>query len=211
MKKSFHIEVCAGIGVGKSSFAQAMRQFGYTPIHEDFNDNPYLEEFYKAPSPEIAFKKDLWFANRQLEELSAAKKSGKSFIYDTSLLLSRAYIDINELPTDRKEELLDICYAHEKIIGHPDILVALTLPVDIQRKRIENRARRAESAIHINYLKRLNTAIEAQLCDAIDKQNILYIDVNQDINDPSVVSEWANKIAQKLDLERVQQTSRLNF
>ena len=80
MRKLFYIAVEGPIGVGKTSLANLIsKELGARLVLEQFEENPFLPEFYKDPERVILFKRNYFFyfsgigSNRSLNRLICFK------------------------------------------------------------------------------------------------------------------------------------------
>ena len=61
MKAAYHIAIEGTIGVGKTSLGKLLSErLTGRLVLEKFDENPFLEEFYKNPD-HYAFQTQLWF------------------------------------------------------------------------------------------------------------------------------------------------------
>lgn len=170
------IEICGGIASGKSTLVQAFELAGVQAIYENFNSNPFFEDFYRDPSS-FAFQTEITYLLQHYSAIDVALQTkGGLVVADYSVILDLAYARVTLATADRRvfETVLDRVL--EKI-QMPQLLVKLECPPAIELQRIRARARPAETAIQLSYLAALNDAVNDALGDHRFKSlNVLRID-----------------------------------
>ena len=98
MKKSYHIAVEGSIGVGKTSLAKILSEKLQSKlVLEEFEENPFLTEFYKDPQ-RYAFQTQLFFLlsrYRQQADLQQIDIFTKSIISDYMFMKDRIFASLN--------------------------------------------------------------------------------------------------------------------
>lgn len=197
------VEICAPMGVGKTTLVKGLAERGFTPVYERF-DSPYLEALYKDPSPTLANQNVEWFVNAQNAQLQAhhSAPADDISVFDYSPTTTRAYIDAGGITGEDNailQKKIDGMIAEH---GYPDLLIVLTLPreerIREQTARIHDRNRDIESSVPQEYLQELNTAIDKRLAELPPNVRVLEIDARRDFRNPEVVDEIAEQIRAEL-------------
>jgi deoxyadenosine/deoxycytidine kinase len=155
-----YIAVEGVIGAGKTSLAQMLSsRLNAKLILESFEDNPYLEKFYKDPRA-YAFRTQIFFLlerYNQLQELHQKELFESYVVCDYIFEKDKifAYLNLND------EELKLYQYLVESLdrnIVNPDLIVYLQSPVGRLMENIRKRNRDFEKDITEDYIENLNEA-----------------------------------------------------
>ena len=127
MKKSYYIIIEGTIGVGKTSLSKLLaKEIDAKLILEEFEDNPFLPDFYKDPK-RYAFQTQLFFLlsrYRQQLEFQQIDIFSKSIISDYMFMKDRIFAALNL--SDKEIVLYDkIAGILEKNIAYPDLIIFL--------------------------------------------------------------------------------------
>ncbi len=158
MKKAYHIAIEGTIGVGKTSLAKILsNKLESKLILEEFEDNPFLPDFYKD-SKRYAFQTQLFFLlsrYRQQIEFKQIDIFTKSIISDYMFIKDRIFAS---LTLNEKEMTLydNISKILEKNIIYPDLVLFLQSDTDRLMNNINNRGRHYETTISWSYIDSLN-------------------------------------------------------
>lgn len=182
------IEICGGIASGKTTLCIALNSNGIHSVKENFNANPFFEDFYSDPQF-FAFETEITFLLQHYSSIKKVKatKRYKKTCFDFSLEQDCAYADLNLLGNK-----LDLFYKMETElraeIGYPSKLIYLTCPPEILLQRIKKRNRETEQEITVDYLASLNAALENRIQLIGDTISVVRIDSN-DIDFRTSLSE----------------------
>ena len=127
MKKSYYIIIEGTIGGGKTSLSKLLaEEIDAKLILEEFEDNPFLPDFYKDPK-RYAFQTQLFFLlsrYRQQLEFQQIDIFSKSIISDYMFMKDRIFAALN---LDDKEIILydKIASILEKNVSYPDLIIFL--------------------------------------------------------------------------------------
>ncbi len=207
----FRIEICAGLGSGKTTLTKALESHGFTAVHENFEKNPHLDAFYAAPGPDTAYAKDLWYIEDQGRQLQDLKDKTGPFIVDYSCVLSQAYIMAGLNTPENKATLMNKWKDAIEQCGWPDVVIVLDLPTQEQMKRIQSRGRISEKDLPMEFLRGLNVAIEKQLAEIPDAVTVLRIDACRDFRNDAEISKLYKEISAVIRSGRGQKNTYLNF
>ena len=158
MKKAYHIAVEGSIGVGKTSLSKILAaKLQCKLILEEFEDNPFLSEFYKD-SERYAFQTQLFFLlSRYKQQLDFQQIDifTKSIVSDYMFMKDRIFASLNL--SEKEMNLYDnVALILEKNIINPDLIIFLQSDTDRLMKNIKNRGRNYESNMDWNYIDALN-------------------------------------------------------
>ena len=158
MKIPYHIAVEGTIGVGKTSLAGILGdRLEAKLILEEFEENPFLVEFYKD-SDRFAFQTQLFFLlsrYRQQQQLQQIDLFTKTLISDYMFVKDRLFAALN---LDDKEMSLYNAVARilEKNVASPDMVIFLQSDTDRLMQNIKLRGREYEKLIDWKYIDALN-------------------------------------------------------
>ena len=158
MKNSYYIIIEGTIGVGKTSLAKLLAsEIDAKLILEEFEDNPFLPDFYKD-SKRYAFQTQLFFLlsrYRQQLEFQQIDIFSKSIISDYMFMKDRIFAALN---LDEKEMTLynSIANILEKNIVYPDLIIFLQSETSRLMDNIKLRGRDYETNMDWNYIDSLN-------------------------------------------------------
>lgn len=154
------IEICGGIGAGKSTCAALLATHWSLPlVLERFEDVPHWRAFYDDPA-RFALEKDLGFLLSHADSLRAAGDTPT--VCDFAMVQTVAYSAIAGDAADTAA----VAAVHDRMtarLGRPALIVRLRCDTGVQLARIAARGRAPEAGITRDYLDRLDAAIDAQL------------------------------------------------
>jgi len=158
MKKAYHIIIEGTIGVGKTSLAKILSShLNAKLILEEFEENPFLKDFYKDPK-RYALQTQLFFLlsrYKQQDEFKQTDIFSKSIVSDYMFMKDRIFAALN---LDDKEIVLynTIADILEKNILYPDLIIFLQSETERLIENIKKRGRRYELNMDWNYIDSLN-------------------------------------------------------
>lgn len=192
------IELCAPMGIGKTTLALGLQRLGFHAAHERADLNPHLAVFYKTFSRTAAYKKDRWFVGH-LDAVIAGLPQDKPAVMDFSGPMCRAYVDAG---VNSPENAARLQRAFDRVAqkhGPADLLVLLELPLNEQAARIRARSRDIEEGVPLDYLRRLAAAFERRVLEAeVAGQKVLRVDARRDFRQSAEVAKLAQEIARAL-------------
>lgn len=154
------IETCGNIASGKTTLCRGLIAIGYRALFEDFQVNPFLEEFYRAPKV-FSFETEITFLLQHYHLLKKQKSTGP-LACDYSLFQDLAYADVN-LAGERHRIFCEIAAELINEIGLPSQIVHLMCPEEVLLERVRARSRDVESSITLDYLRALSDAISSRV------------------------------------------------
>lgn len=199
-----HIAVAGNIGSGKTTLTSLLsKHFGWDSQYEDIDDNPYLNDFYNDMQ-RWSFNLQIYFLNSRFNQILNIRKSGKSIIQDRTIY-EDAYIFAPNLhamglmSTRDFENYFTLFNLISSLIQPPDLVIYLRASVPQLVSQIQNRGRKYENNIRLDYLKRLNERYEAWV-DAYNLGKMMIIDVDHFnfIDNPEDLSKVIDKVNAEL-------------
>ena len=157
MRKLFYIAVEGPIGVGKTSLANLIsKELGARLVLEQFEENPFLPEFYKDPE-RYSFQTQLFFLlqrYRQQQELKQVDMFQNLLITDYLFVKDRLFASLNL--NEKEMHLYDtVANLLEKNIIRPDLVIYLQADTDSLMNNIARRGREMEEDISKDYIDAL--------------------------------------------------------
>lgn len=153
-----YIAIEGVIGAGKTSLAQQLTEaIGGRLFLEEFENNPFLEDFYKHPE-QYAFQTQIFFLlsrYRQQEKIMQYDLFEHRIIADYMFNKDRIFATLN---LNEKEMSLYNMVANilEKKVAKPDLAIYLRASTDRLMRLIQNRDRKYEKNIQREYIDSLN-------------------------------------------------------
>jgi deoxyadenosine/deoxycytidine kinase len=183
MTRLKHIAVCGNIGSGKTSLTEKLaKHYGWNPLYESVDNNPYLRDFYQDMS-KWAFHVQIFFLNSRFRQVNEIHGNPKPTIQDRTIY-EDAYIFAANLHqsghmTDRDyRNYMEIFQSMITFVKPPDLLIYLKASVPKLVRQIEKRGRDFEYSIRLDYLRQLNKQYEAWISNYRDGK-LLTIDVDR--------------------------------
>ena len=156
-----YVAVEGVIGVGKSTLVKALSErMGCMPVYEEFENNPFLSDFYKDKN-RYAFQTQVFFflsRYRQIKELFQQQDLfHPQIISDYMFAKDKIFATLN---LDENEVALYYKFADlmERTLVKPDYAVYLQADTKTLIQRIRMRDRAYERNIDENYIEALNQA-----------------------------------------------------
>ena len=179
MKTAYHIAIEGTIGVGKTSLAKLLAErLEGRLVLEKFDENPFLEEFYKNPD-HYAFQTQLWFLlsrYRQQQDLQQMDLFTSALISDYMFVKDRLFAALNL--NDNEMKLYDmVARILEKNIVQPDLVIFLQSDTERLMENIKKRGRDYEVSMDWKYIDALNQ-IYNEYFFRYDKSPLLIINSN---------------------------------
>jgi len=158
VRNLYYTAIEGPIGVGKTSLAELLsKELGARLVLEDFEDNPFLPDFYNDPE-RFGFQTQLFFLlqrYRQQQDLRQVDMFQKLLITDYMFVKDRLFASLNL--GDKEMHLYDtIASLLERNIIKPDLVIYLQADTDVLMKNIEKRGRNMERNVTWEYIDALN-------------------------------------------------------
>lgn len=153
-----YIAVEGVIGAGKTSLAEKLSEtLSAKTIYEEFEQNPFLEEFYQDPE-RYAFQTQIFFLlsrYRQQQDLQQIDLFQECIVSDYLFAKDRIFATLNL--SDKEMKLYDgIAKLMERDIVQPELIIYLQASTDHLMHNISKRARKMEKFITKEYIQALN-------------------------------------------------------
>jgi deoxyadenosine/deoxycytidine kinase len=156
-----YIAIAGNIGSGKSSLTQLLAaRYALTPVFEAVDENPYLEDFY-ADMSAYAFRSQIFFLGKRLEQHMREVNLGSRVIQDRTVfedaaifaqnLHQQKHIDQRDWQTYQK-----LYQGISPALRVPSLTVYIKCSLATLEKRIQKRGRGFEQQIKSAYLESLN-------------------------------------------------------
>lgn len=203
MNKLKHIAISGNIGSGKTTLAEKLsRHYGWTPLYESVDNNPYLKDFY-TDMTRWAFHLQIYFLNSRFRQVNEIRASEKTTIQDRTIY-EDAYIFAANLHksghiSDRDyESYLDIFNSMISFVQAPDLLIYLRSDIPKLVQQIQKRGRAYEYAMRLDYLQNLNEHYENWI-GGYKHGKLLIVNAN-DLDFVERVEDFSH-IVNRIDLE----------
>ncbi len=158
LKNLHYIAIEGVIGAGKTTLADMLsKTLGAHLILEEFEENPFLEDFYRDPK-HYAFQTQIFFLLsrfKQLQELRQVDLFRQRVISDYIFEKDRIFATLNL--SEKEMKLYDgIARLIEKEIPRPDLVIYLQASTEHLMENIRKRGRPYEKNITYEYIDALN-------------------------------------------------------
>lgn len=174
-----YIAVEGLIGAGKTTLAKRLAaEWDAETVLEEFEDNPFLPQFYNDPKRH-AFALELSFLAQRFHQL---KRVGERNLFqptavaDYSIGKSLVFAGAT-LPPDEHALFRDLYTIMYSGLPKPELLLYLHLPMAVVRQRIHGRGRSYEQQISEEYLAQLQERYIDHL-RKLEGVRVIILDVN---------------------------------
>jgi deoxyadenosine/deoxycytidine kinase len=164
--KGMHIAVAGNIGSGKTTLTGLLaKHYGWEAQYEDVDDNPYLNDFYEDMQ-RWSFNLQIYFLNSRFSQIVKIRQSNKTVIqdrtiYEDAFIFAPNLHSMGLMSTRDFENYFALFNLMSSLIQPPDLLIYLRASIPTLVNQINNRGRKYENNIRLDYLKRLNERYEA--------------------------------------------------
>lgn len=180
--KNMHIAIAGNIGSGKTTLTGLLaKHYGWEAQYEDVDDNPYLNDFYEDMQ-RWSFNLQIYFLNSRFSQIVQIRQSDKTVIQDRTIY-EDAYIfapnlhSMGLMSTRDFENYFALFNLMSSLIQPPDLLIYLRASIPTLVNQINNRGRKYENNIRLDYLRRLNERYEAWI-ETYNLGKLLIIDAD---------------------------------
>ena len=158
LEKIKYISIEGVIGAGKTSLAEKLSEtLGAKTIYEEFEQNPFLEEFYQDPE-RFAFQTQIFFLlsrYRQQQQLQQIDIFQECIVSDYLFAKDRIFATLNL--SEKEMKLYDgIAKLMERDIVLPELIIYLQASTNHLMHNISARGRKMEKFITREYIQALN-------------------------------------------------------
>ncbi|MDR1859653.1 MAG: deoxynucleoside kinase [Bacteroidales bacterium] len=195
-----YIAIAGNIGSGKTTLTELLsKQYGWTPIYEDPEDNPYLDDFYKDMQ-RWAFNLQIHFLHARYRQILSIQAEAQTVIQDRTIFEDAEIFasNLQSMGLLSMRDFTNYMSIYEligNIIKAPDLLIYLRASVPTLVKQIQKRGREYESSIRLDYLSQLNQRYEAWI-SRYKKSEVMIIDIDRTnfIDNPNDISMVSDRI-----------------
>lgn len=198
-----HIAVAGNIGSGKTTLTRLLaKHYGWEAHYEDVDDNPYLHDFYDDMQ-RWSFNLQIYFLNSRFNHILNIHKKGNTVIQDRTIY-EDAYIfapnlhSMGLMSTRDFENYFTLFNLMSSLIQPPDLVLYLRASVPTLVNQIQNRGRKYEDNIRLDYLRRLNERYEAWI-EAYNMGKFLIVEAD-DYDFPNNTGHL-REVIEKIDAE----------
>lgn len=158
MRNLYYVAIEGPIGVGKTSLASLLAErLGARLVREEFEENPFLPDFYKDPD-RYAFQTQLFFLlqrYQQQQDLRQVDMFHNLLITDYMFIKDRLFASLNL--SDKEMDLYDsVANMLERNVINPDLVIYLQADTATLMENITRRGRDFERDMSPEYLDALN-------------------------------------------------------
>lgn len=161
-----YIAIAGNIGSGKSSLTALMaEEYGFRPVYEAVDENPYLADFY-ADMGRWAFPSQVFFLAKRLKQHLEEVNRHVRVVQDRTVFEDAAIFACNLYRQGHLSERDWQTYQHlyewiAPALRKPDLLIYIRASLPTLKKRIAKRGREYERGIPEEYLRTLNELYES--------------------------------------------------
>ncbi|HLT80851.1 MAG TPA: deoxynucleoside kinase [Cyclobacteriaceae bacterium] len=198
-----HVAISGNIGSGKTELtARLAKHYGWTPLYESVDKNPYLRDFYYDMA-RWAFHLQVYFLHTRYRQIRQIQESENTVVQDRTIyedahIFAHNLHDTGLLSERDYASYLELYHSMIEMAPPPDLLIYLKADIPKLVANIQKRGRDFESAMSLEYLQNLNRRYEEWI-ESYDLGKVLTIDVN-DLDFVERVEDFA-VVARKIDLE----------
>jgi len=174
-----YVAVEGPIGVGKTTLARRLaKSLGSRLVLENAEQNPFLEDFYRAPARN-ALSTQLHFLMSRRRSLATMLELGSNpgWVSDFLFYKDRLFAELTLDPVSLSL-YNDIEQGLNINLPVPDLVVYLQAPLDVLYERIEKRGIKAEQSIASSYLSRMQQAY-TEFFHSYDQTPVLIVNAEE--------------------------------
>lgn len=152
-----YLAISGNIGSGKSSLTGLLgERFGLAPVYEAFEQNPYLEDFYRDMR-RYSFHSQVFFLSKRLEQHLTLINGASGVIQDRTVfedaaIFARHLFETGQMEARDWDTYLGLYQGILPALRTPDLLIHIDASLATLRRRIERRGRAYEQRIPDAYL-----------------------------------------------------------
>ena len=178
-----HIAIAGNIGSGKTSLTKMLaRHYGYRPIFESTESNPYINSFYEDMR-RWSFNIQIYFLHTRVRQMLDIYRESENVIQDRTVY-EDAYIftpNLHAMGLMNTRDFENYQHTFELVssfLTPPDLLIYLKGDVPSLIRNIQSRGREYENGIRLDYLTGLNNRYD-QWIESYSKGKLLTVDINE--------------------------------
>lgn len=177
------IGIAGNIGVGKSTLTEILAQhLKATPHYEQFQGNPYLDDFYRDMK-RWAFQSQIYFLIQRVKEIQELARVTSDLVLDRTIyedaeVFARNLYQQGKLVKRDFQTYYELYKTVNHLLPPPNLLIYLAAEVPTLLNRIRIRGRESERRIDAEYLDQLNRLYEAWIDKISPKIPVLRVNTN---------------------------------
>lgn len=181
---------------------QLARHYGWIPLYESVERNPYLRDFY-YDMKKWAFHLQIYFLHTRFQQALSIKENDRPIVQDRTIYedatVFAANLHTSGYLSDRDyESYTGIYRSMVSLVPPPDLLIYLKADIPRLVANIQKRGRDFENAMSLEYLGNLNEHYEKWIA-SYDLGKTVTIDVN-DLDFVERIEDFA-QVVNKVDFE----------
>lgn len=199
-----YIAVAGNIGSGKTTLTNLLvKEFGYTPVFEQSEDNPYIVNFYNDMR-RWAFNLQIYFLQNRYSHLIDALNKYKDIVQDRTIY-EDAYIfaptlhNMGLLSAVDYQTYISLFNLLNSLTPAPDLLIYLKASVPTLINLITKRGRIYENSIRLDYINSLNERYNDWIDSYKGRKIVVDVDNFNIIDNPQGLGEVFNKISAEIN------------
>ncbi len=199
-----YIAVAGNIGSGKTTLTNLLvKEFGYTPVFEQSEDNPYIVNFYNDMR-RWAFNLQIYFLQNRYSHLIDALNKYKDIVQDRTIY-EDAYIfaptlhNMGLLSAVDYQTYISLFNLLNSLTPAPDLLIYLKASVPTLINLITKRGRIYENSIRLDYINSLNERYNDWIDSYKGRKIVVDVDNFNIIDNPQDLGEVFNKISAEIN------------
>ncbi len=203
-QKPIFVAVAGNIGSGKSSLTRLLSErFGWRPVFESVEDNPYLEDFY-SDMKRWSFHLQVYFLSNRFKHHKRIVESGDAVIQDRSIyedaeIFARNLYEMGNMDQRDYDNYVALFHVMMEYLKPPDLMIYLRASVSTLVEQIERRGRSFEKSIPKEYLERLEKHYEEWIQRyslgpllVVETDSLDFVHADSDFND--LVTQITNRL-----------------
>jgi deoxyadenosine/deoxycytidine kinase len=190
-----HVAVEGCIGVGKTSLATKLAQLrGSRLALEQFEKNPFLEQFYVDPAQNV-FETECQFLLLHYHQLKAIYRSPQGeTITDFTFFKDIVFAKTNISDPAEEKIFLSLYEFLLARLSTPDLIIYLKGSDDLIIDRIQRRNRSMELEIDVGYFKKLRKAYDKFFTSSPHRVHIINADKFDCLNGTEALAQLSSTI-----------------
>ena len=178
-----HIAIAGNIGSGKTTLTRLLaRHYGYRPIYESTESNPYINSFYEDMR-RWSFNIQIYYLHTRTRQLLECQRVSKNIVQDRTLYEDACIFTphlhamglMNTRDFDNYQHTFELV---SSFLQPPDLLVYLRADVPTLIRNIQSRGREYENSIRLDYLSGLNKRYE-DWAESYSKGKMVVVDLGK--------------------------------